>query len=369
MTAPESRQLTREELHALVWSKPVSEAAKDWGFSGVGFSKLCRRHDVPLPYRGFWARKAAGQNPRPLPLPALRKGVEKTVSVNPKPVPLPKPVDPLIEQAIARERSFAGADSVPEDLRGADKLVASARAALEAADPDEYGRLAPSWNAACPINIHVSSQLLRRALRIAEGIIRAANRRGYVVRVPEKGKTAEIFVGDNGFEFRIEESSKRFENQPDPKHPDRYYPRFRYEPRGTLAIKLGFRDQWQDSEKKTAEERLGEFFEALAVMAIERERSIAESKAWQKRWDAQQRLRAEYDAASKQAAELMKRMDDADGLRRLLARFESEGVDMSAPVGEHESWRLWLIELIRVTDPLADARSGEIKLGRQCSTR
>jgi hypothetical protein len=44
--------MTRDELYALVWSKPVTE---------VGLAKACRRNGVHVPPRGYWARLAVGQ--------------------------------------------------------------------------------------------------------------------------------------------------------------------------------------------------------------------------------------------------------------------------------------------------------------------
>ena len=35
--------LTREQLYALVWSKPVSELAKDFGISDVAVAKRLRK--------------------------------------------------------------------------------------------------------------------------------------------------------------------------------------------------------------------------------------------------------------------------------------------------------------------------------------
>lgn len=372
MNAPEPRQLTREELYALVWAKPVAQVAKDWGLSDVGLAKLCRRHCVPLPYRGFWARKAAGQTPKPIPLPAARRGVPGTVWLDPKPVAPPKPADPEIDDALAADRAFAAQDRVAEDLRGCDPLVSRTRVALQEGHTDDYGRSSPQWNADCPIRINVSAGLVRRALRIAHGIVEGAARRGYTFRIEERRKTAEIVARGNGFGFSIEEPTKRIENQPDPKRPDRYFPRYRYEPRGRLVLKLernGYaRNNWSDSEKRTVEECLPDFFQTLVVHSIEQERSDAEWKIKQEQWRAAERLRAEYDAASKQAVELVERLDNADGLRRLLARFDTEGIDMSRPVGEYAAWRDWLLELIRVTDPIADIKSGEVRLGREIPT-
>lgn len=39
---------TREQLYELVWSKPVSRLAPEYGLSGVTISKTCRKHDIPL---------------------------------------------------------------------------------------------------------------------------------------------------------------------------------------------------------------------------------------------------------------------------------------------------------------------------------
>jgi hypothetical protein len=41
--------LTREELYELVWSTPVTKAARGLGISGMALAKRCRREAVPLP--------------------------------------------------------------------------------------------------------------------------------------------------------------------------------------------------------------------------------------------------------------------------------------------------------------------------------
>lgn len=64
--------LPRSQLYELVWSKPVTELAKEFGMSDVALAKRCRAIRIPLPPRGYWARVAAGQKPRRPPLPKLR---------------------------------------------------------------------------------------------------------------------------------------------------------------------------------------------------------------------------------------------------------------------------------------------------------
>jgi len=41
--------MTREELYALVWSKPMVRLAKTFGISDVGSRKICIKHCIPSP--------------------------------------------------------------------------------------------------------------------------------------------------------------------------------------------------------------------------------------------------------------------------------------------------------------------------------
>lgn len=71
------RDITREELFALVWEKPTQEIAKEIGISDVAIGKLCTRLQVPKPPRGYWARVRSGQTPRRPPLLAFREEVDR----------------------------------------------------------------------------------------------------------------------------------------------------------------------------------------------------------------------------------------------------------------------------------------------------
>lgn len=70
------RELSREELFALVWEKPTSDLTKELGLSDVAIGKLCTRLQVPKPPRGYWARVQAGRTPRRPALVAFREEVD-----------------------------------------------------------------------------------------------------------------------------------------------------------------------------------------------------------------------------------------------------------------------------------------------------
>jgi hypothetical protein len=74
-------QLDREELYERVWSKPVAALAREWGLSGPGLKKVCRRLEVPVPPRGYWAKLKAGKHVRRPRLPAVEAGKGEEVPI------------------------------------------------------------------------------------------------------------------------------------------------------------------------------------------------------------------------------------------------------------------------------------------------
>lgn len=65
-------KLDRAMLFERVWAEPVAKLAEAWGISGPGLAKACRRLQIPVPPRGYWAKVQAGQRvrrPRLLKLP------------------------------------------------------------------------------------------------------------------------------------------------------------------------------------------------------------------------------------------------------------------------------------------------------------
>jgi hypothetical protein len=74
-SSPQQRMsitLTREQLYQRVWTDPIDRICSELGLSNVGLRKLCLRHDIPVPPRGYWAKKKVGKRVRQSPLPPRR---------------------------------------------------------------------------------------------------------------------------------------------------------------------------------------------------------------------------------------------------------------------------------------------------------
>ena len=75
-------RLDRAALFDRVWSEPVEKLAKDWGLSGRGLAKACRRLQIPVPPRGFWAKLQHGQRMRRPRLAELPAGEAEVIVVH-----------------------------------------------------------------------------------------------------------------------------------------------------------------------------------------------------------------------------------------------------------------------------------------------
>jgi hypothetical protein len=53
---PSTKTIKRSELYRLVWQEPMIQLAKSFAISDVGLAKICRKHDIPRPPRGYWAK-------------------------------------------------------------------------------------------------------------------------------------------------------------------------------------------------------------------------------------------------------------------------------------------------------------------------
>ena len=90
MSPQDHLRLTREELHNIVWAKPMIEVAKDFQISDRAMAKICARKQVPVPPRGYWAKKSAGKDVLKPSLPEFVAKAPKEEKAEAKPQQPPK---------------------------------------------------------------------------------------------------------------------------------------------------------------------------------------------------------------------------------------------------------------------------------------
>lgn len=153
---------TRSELYDLVWSKPIQKLAVEFGLSDVGLSKACKKADIPVPERGYWAKKAAGKSTIRVALPPRFPGASDQVDVglgNFRPrywyddeylLTATLPAEPVFDEPLeaveARVRKIVGRTPCPQNFDRADPYISRILAHDEERRA-EYARCPTPYNA------------------------------------------------------------------------------------------------------------------------------------------------------------------------------------------------------------------------------
>lgn len=54
--------LTRRKLYELVWSRPLKQIAKDYGFNAIRLAKACDDYEIARPPPGYWQKLEYGKS-------------------------------------------------------------------------------------------------------------------------------------------------------------------------------------------------------------------------------------------------------------------------------------------------------------------
>lgn len=57
---PNEFRISRQKLHEQVWSEPMRLLAPKYGLSDVGLAKICKKHNIPRPWLGYWTQVKHG---------------------------------------------------------------------------------------------------------------------------------------------------------------------------------------------------------------------------------------------------------------------------------------------------------------------
>jgi len=361
----------RNSLYEEVWATPMAKLAKRHGISDVGLAKVCRKLAIPVPGRGYWAKKEAGRAVQRIPLPALKEPVRLFK-------PKPKPEEPKIESYTTPDERAQVAKVKERDPQSILKLgsmshplIVQAREVLGRSNHDGHDLL---WaNDPC-LDISVSKAALPRALRFAAGLIAALEEVGFKIAVKQghKEKTTAILQNQE-IGFALVEKIDHIPLATPPKggvlqrvltyagtpH--------EHKPSGRLGLQIwkpwnALPKSWNDGKTRTLEDLLPEIAAAFLRIALagkaadekaaaekaEAERSAAERARWAALIRQEEaRVRALHRAAANW--ERARRIRDlvtaaADGAQR-----DGVSVDPGTVFGD---WLAWAAVQADRLDPL-----------------
>ncbi|MDP1572194.1 MAG: hypothetical protein Q8L86_19525 [Vicinamibacterales bacterium] len=371
-------QLTRQQLYERAWATPIETLARELGLSGRGLGKLCARHEIPVPPRGYWARKAAGQS---VPIPPLPPDQgPKSVKIefagllsdtSEEPDGEPK-VHPLIEAEQTPENAIV----VPDDLPLNDPLVVKTQRLLSRAKCDAKGLCSVPPGG---LHVHTSRAQHERALRVMQALLTALQARGLALSPGEEG--SQVTVLEEPIAFGILEGIKMVEHPvtfSEQKLIDRgqgwQVPKHDYVPSGTLSLTIlnvrHVRQRWTETPSRPLEHLLNRFLVAVirAALGVKRQRADAERSARGRQ--EQERLRqdearrlAEVELRWREEQARMDRLERLASLwnrhrqvRELVGALRTKAGDVE-PGSELSEWLDWARDYVEASDPLRHLRA------------
>nr|WP_320190109.1 hypothetical protein [uncultured Desulfobacter sp.] len=364
---------TRKELYDQVWSTPMIKLAKQYGLSDRGLAKICKKHNIPCPPRGYWAKLQAGQKVKKIPLPKS----ESNDVIRLEDSPVKKPEKRIAEDFI--EKNEIESIPVKKTLKGAHPLIRQTSDYFKTVSKKADEMLEPPKDKY--LDITVSPGALRRGLLIMDAVIRVLESKGFPVVIENSRTQVRIF--DINIKFLLKEEYKTVPKKPKDHDLDFGY-RFGYTskysnhsydrvPSGILCLSIdewvgGHGTQqknWRDIKSAVLEDRLTKFMSGLIQIAAKkseetRQRKEEERLKEERKKSLQQQVE-EYNFEKNRVSCLL---DDSDNwnkafaLRRYIAEVEKclkNGESIPFIEASAEDWIEWAKNQADRLDPLKDS--------------
>ena len=204
-------QINRQQLYDLLWSEPYSVLSKKYKISEYTLIRKCMIMNVPYPDASYWFMKDSGKEPDRKPL-LPDKSADQCITLRTRET---GDFDPDSVKALQMEIE---ADheinlKVPQKLTNPDKLILLAKDKLEDRSKSMHYYKDEIINCfdEC-IDIKVSKNLIGRALRFMDTLIKALYQRGHEI----KKQNRDTFVVIYGEELKVccrENQTKKFDKK------------------------------------------------------------------------------------------------------------------------------------------------------------
>jgi len=366
----EYRFWNRDSLYEEVWATPMSKVAQKYGISDVGLAKVCRKL-APVPGRGYWAKKDAGQAVEKIALPTLEKPVHLMM-------PKPRPEAPRIETFTTSDERAQVATVEERDpqlilKRGSlsHPLIVQAREVLGRSNRDGHDLL---WTNDPCLDLCVTRAALTRALRFAAGLITALEEQGFKISIRQGHKektTATLYNQEIGFAISEKIDSIPLASPPKGGVLQRVltYAGTPHEqkPSGRLGLRIwkpwdALPKSWNDGKTRTLEDMLPEIvaaFMRIALAGKAADEKRAADKAEAERLAAERARKAELIKQEEARVKaLLRASANWDRARRI-----RELIDAAAEAAQHDGvsaepgttygdWLIWTSQQADRIDPL-----------------
>lgn len=358
-----ARRFTRKAFHELVWTRPMVQLAKEFAISDVALHKICRKHAVPTPPVGWWAKQAAGKAVKCTPLPPVEDEAEIVIASADL-----TSTDAALADAREQARILASSGAI-NSAAAMHPVTRRTLAALREAKPSDHGLI--SVGGADILRCTVSMAAINRLADFLPALLGAAAVQGFEIEAADKGarfKSAEETITISVVEtvdrrphtpteaelakvaaWEKKRDASRHRNSWSfvSNHDRPTIPEWDYMPSGKIGIefeqvwtqaRVAPRRAFRDGKTQTLEAMVSDIAVGLAVLAAAKTQVRLEREARQLAWQAEQdrqeqaaRLTFIEERRVKALDAILMDMESLDRLRRLIGLLRAEQRETPAP--------------------------------------
>ena len=371
--------IKRSELYDLVWSKPITKVAEQYGVSDSMIIKICKKLGVLRPGVGYWAKVAAGKKVRQLALGKLPRDCQETyylTGFEQHRKTTEETVKTLQHPLVKLEFSDEFAIDVTDHVKSPHALITKNTKSFSNASVSERLILKP--RAKAHLDINVTEAAVNRALRVMNAILFAFEKRDWRFEIITEPKLKmQVTVLDEAISFHLEEKIRHVDHVLTEKEiKDKKAGRWLWPPRydlvasGKLTLKIHARyglvnrHSWSDGKVQRIEKCLNKFCIALIelALAIKVDRAKREEQEKQRQLEQQRRelikqARIEETARREAFESGFKKWEQADRMRQYLDVYERSLANKElsdTEVVENAKWLQWARNHADLVDPLKE---------------
>lgn len=364
------QELTRRVMYDLVWSKPMTKVAEEFGISDVALKKICQKHRVPTPPRGYWAKKDAGKPVKQVSFHDTADPQDERIVIYGSRSKLPPEVRQVLDQERERRKASARSRSIAEPVatepvHDVHAAVAATARALRKAKPDADGVVDATGLGLC--GIEVGSASVERVIAVLDGIGRGLEARRLMVE--PSGTCMRVAIPPDAISFSLIERVEKRNHVPTLEElakeerlrkkeernarlgiwsfgRERAYPEFDFIRTGEFSVQIaeqyvgGLRRSWKDGRRQRVEDLVDDIVSGIVTYLAGVKAKRKEHERWQREW----RRREQREVLARAREEREERR------RKFLQRF----VTISTDADELQSF------LDRLRPRVSECRSGEL---------
>ena len=368
-------RIERSKLYELVWSKPLTEVAKEYEVSDKAIAKICDKLKVPYPGVGYWRKIEVGDNLPKQKLPDVPPNFQ-TYHIISKHIPdYELGISEEAQTQIDYENDPTNKIVVPSKRGFLHLLLKKTEISLKLLHTTS--NILVSREEEGIFKISVSKSELNRAFRILNTIIRELEQRKFPVYINKGLIKVKIFGQEIG--FSLKEKNKRIEL---PQKPGSYFKDYDYLPTGILILSIEnvyvdhiIRKSFTDNYSGKVEDKLNEFMVALLVcsqaMIAEKKYRDEQHRIYEEQQRKREELREQIKIEEKKVADLFSDIElfhKAQIIREYLETLRQRATGLrDEQKKEAEDYIKWALEQANRLDPLVKSPPSILDLKEKVS--